>query len=206
MSASAWALAAPAFLLAITLHEAAHAWVAARLGDPTARELGRVTLNPLAHLDLVGTLVFFVAGFGWAKPVPVDPRNLENPRRDGVWIAAAGPLANLVLALASAAALRAVAAAGGASSLGRFLAISLNVNLVLMVFNLLPLHPLDGSKVVGGLLPERHQALFDQWCRVGPPLLLGMIVLGNVTGTSLLGRILWPPVVFLRGLLTGGMV
>ncbi|MGD8394055.1 MAG: site-2 protease family protein [Candidatus Eiseniibacteriota bacterium] len=201
----------PVFLLAICLHEAAHAFVADRLGDPTARELGRLTLNPLRHLDVIGTIVFFVAGFGWAKPVPVDPRRLRDPLRDGVWIAAAGPGANVVLALASAILLRVVVASGGAGAgtvtagVASFLNLSVTVNLVLALFNLIPLPPLDGSKVLLGLLPRDAAARFARVTAAGPAILFGLIILGNVSGHSFFGAVLWPAVDFVRGVLMFGM-
>jgi len=149
-------------LLSLSVHEAAHAWTADRLGDPTARQLGRITLNPLAHIDWIGTVLFpliaMLSGFplfGWAKPVPVEWRNLKNPRRDFAVIAAAGPISNLLLALIAAAILVAI---GGPyvlrSQVAQFLAVqAVLLNCVLMVFNLLPIPPLDGGNVAAGLLP-----------------------------------------------------
>lgn len=201
----------PAFLLAICFHEAAHAWMAFLKGDTTARDHGRLTLNPFRHLDPMGTIVFLLAGFGWAKPVPVDPRNLRDPLRDGVWIAAAGPGANIALAVTSAILIRVTALVAGAlpvavaQGVATFLFWSITVNLVLAVFNMIPLHPLDGSKVVLGLLPERAAWTFARLNTAGPMLLMGLILLGAVTGRSFLGAVLWPPVEFLRSLLLFGM-
>jgi Zn-dependent protease len=153
-------------LFAITFHEVSHGFVADRFGDPTARRAGRLTLNPLNHLDIFGTLMVFIVGIGWAKPVPVDFRNLRNPKRDMIWVAAAGPITNFVVALLSALVLRAVVALGGHAApsplfnsvfepVVLMLAFSVYINLLLGIFNLIPLPPLDGGRVAVGILPER---------------------------------------------------
>jgi len=159
----------PVFLLALTIHEFAHGWIAHRLGDPTARLQGRLTLNPLAHLDPIGTLAIVLIGFGWAKPVPVDHRYLNRPRRDMMLIAAAGPLSNLVLGAVSAFCYRMIAwAAFGAEWTWLVLPVRATlrtgvwVNVVLAVFNLLPVPPLDGGRVVTGLLPLRHAISYSR--------------------------------------------
>lgn len=150
-------------LFALTFHEWAHGVVATRLGDPTPGMLGRVTLNPIRHLDPIGTIAFFITGmFGWAKPVPVNPRNLRHPSRDMMFVALAGPAANLVLALVGAVAYKFMLNAdyvhGATSSffvvpLFSMVKISIVVNVALAVFNLLPIPPLDGSRVVSHFLP-----------------------------------------------------
>ncbi len=159
----------PVFLLALTIHEVAHGWVADRLGDRTARLQGRLTLNPLAHLDPIGTLAIVLIGFGWAKPVPVDYRYLQNPRRDMMMIAAAGPASNLILAVAITGCLRlfpwqsAVAAAEWlVIPVLLMLRAGVWVNVVLAVFNLVPIPPLDGSRVVSGLLPLRQALVYNR--------------------------------------------
>lgn len=159
----------PVFLLALTIHEYAHGWVADRLGDRTARLQGRLTLNPLAHVDPIGTLAIFLIGLGWAKPVPVDYRYLQNPRRDMMLIAAAGPASNFVLAVALAGFLRVFpwqSAAAAADWLVvpvfHMLKMGVWVNLVLTVFNLLPIPPLDGGRVVSGLLPLRQALMYSR--------------------------------------------
>jgi Zn-dependent protease len=156
-------------LLAITMHEVAHGWVAERFGDPTARLLGRLTLNPIKHLDPIGTLLLFFIGFGWARPVPVNPGNLKDPRRDMLWVALGGPAANLSLALLSALALRGFGrltteATGGLLTmvlepLTLMTAFSLYINIILAVINLMPVPPLDGGRVLIGLLPEKSASM-----------------------------------------------
>jgi Zn-dependent protease len=166
-------------LFSLTVHESAHAWTADRLGDPTARLLGRVSLNPLVHADLIGTVLFPLIAMvarvpliGWAKPVPVNVRRLRYPRRDYVLVAAAGPASNLVLALAAAIGLRFLTVSPVtlgepnisvpvASLLGR----ALQLNVLLAVFNMMPIPPLDGGNVIGGLLPRQLGLRFDALVR-----------------------------------------
>ena len=158
-----------AFVFALTIHEFAHAWVSDRLGDPTARLMGRLTLNPRVHLDPLGTLMILFASFGWAKPVPFDPFNLKNPRRDTMLISLAGPVANLIGASVSAILLRLVLLIPTASSMmfegviaffATLLMMFVILNVNLAIFNLIPIHPLDGFKIVEGILPERES---KQW-------------------------------------------
>jgi Zn-dependent protease len=150
-----------ALLAAISIHEFAHAWAADRLGDPNPRLDGRLTLNPLAHLDLVGTLLLLVAHFGWGKPVRFDPYNLKNPRRDAALISLAGATANMILAIVCALLLRGMMVLSVPTSLSPVVVIIAGLlqtiivmNVSLGIFNLIPIHPLDGFKVVEGLLPE----------------------------------------------------
>jgi len=152
-------ISAPVFLLAIVLHELAHGWVAYRLGDDTAKRAGRLTLSPIAHLDPVGSVVFVLSslagmGLGWAKPVPVMVERLRNPRRDEMLVTLAGPLANLLQAVAWAVLLRlALRMTGGLGpALAVFCYLGLSINLLLLIFNLLPIPPLDGSHVALRLL------------------------------------------------------
>lgn len=177
----------PGLILAITLHEAAHGYAAARLGDQTARRLGRLSLNPLRHVDPVGTLllpgVLFVSGapflFGWAKPVPVDPRALRHPRRDMAWVAVAGPATNILLGLASALLIHLAVLLPDAAA--RWAAVTLQksvlINCVLAVFNLIPLPPLDGGRILVGLLPLRPALWLARLERVGLLLLIAVLIL-----------------------------
>ncbi len=170
-----------AFVIALTLHEFAHAWIADRLGDPTARLLGRLTVHPKAHLDPLGTLMILFASFGWAKPVPFDPYNLKSPRRDTMLISLAGPAMNVLIAGIAALLLRLFLLVPLAASLW-FLVPVFNllvttfsmlviVNVNLAIFNLIPIHPLDGFKIVEGMLPERAAR---QWASLQS---LGIIML-----------------------------
>jgi Zn-dependent protease len=154
-----------AFLVAITIHEFSHAWMADRLGDPTSRLMGRLSLNPMAHLDLVGTLMILFAPFGWAKPVQVDPFNFRNPKRDMAITSLAGPASNFILAIVCSGILRllygfTLGNSLPATILEAFLQLVVIMNINLGVFNLVPIHPLDGFGVVGGLLSPPYD---QQW-------------------------------------------
>jgi len=197
----------PVILAALTFHEYAHGWVADKLGDPTARLSGRLTFNPLAHLDPIGTLALIFSPVGWAKPVPVNFNNLRHPRRDMVWVAAAGPGANLVLAAVSAWSLRLFEGGGAivesswlaglATPLYLMLQVSVLINVALAIFNLLPLPPLDGGRIVSGLLPPRQAASYGRLERYGFVILLVLIFSGAVD------RLIWPPIALVAGLLLG---
>jgi Zn-dependent protease len=175
-------LMAPALLLAVTVHEVAHGWVADRLGDPTARMLGRLTLNPLPHIDPIGALAFVLAGFGWAKPVPVNARNLRHPRRDMAWVAAAGPLANFALAFVGLVVFQVVARTVESPFFALPLAGVLRYiyvfNLGLGVFNLIPLPPLDGGHFLPYFLPAGSWPLLRTLEQYGPILLIVLVISG----------------------------
>ena len=202
--------AIPVILMALTIHEWAHAYSAFRLGDPTARSLGRMTLNPLAHLDLFGTVAIVLIGFGWAKPVPVDPRNLREPRRDMMWIAAAGPISNLIQAAIFGMLYRLidVTGAGAASSefIIRMITYGIFINCALAVFNLIPVPPLDGSKIIYGLLPGISHEQIWKLERYGPMVLMGVIAIGFLTGYSILWTIMGPPIRILVAIFSGGIL
>ena len=146
-------------LIVVTVHEFSHAFSADRLGDPTPSLMGRLTLNPFAHLDPIGTMLFVLVGFGWGKPVPFDPFNLRHPKKDSALISFAGPLSNILMAIISSVILRLLINLPNLtlSFLTADLIVSfIRLNILLAVFNLIPVHPLDGFKVVGGLLPEKY--------------------------------------------------
>ena len=173
---------APVILFSLTVHEFFHAWSAHKFGDTTARDLGRLTLNPLAHLDFFGTIAFFFSGFhfGWAKPVPVDLRYVRNPRTANLWISAAGPLSNLGLGLIFGLVVRYLVAESIAVSpvVASLLERSVLVNVSLAFFNLIPLFPLDGSHVLRSLLPVEYEEYFHRFDRVAPILLIILMVSG----------------------------
>jgi Zn-dependent protease len=175
-----------AFLLALipafTVHEFAHAWTAYQLGDPTAKNLGRLTLNPLKHLDVLGTLMVLLVGFGWAKPVPVNPANLRRGRGGLALVAIAGPLSNLAMATVVALLWRATGLAGG-NLVALVLSVFVWLNVILLFFNLIPVSPLDGFKVAIGWLPEPLASRYAGTAQIGPLVLFGLIILGYFAGT-----------------------
>lgn len=175
----------PLFIVAITIHELAHGLAALWCGDDTAKQQGRLSLNPIHHMDLFGTLMLVLAGFGWAKPVPVDVRNLKHPRWQIAFISAAGPLSNLLLAVISAIALKQATA----EFMVPPLEIALVVNVMLFVFNLLPVPPLDGAGILQAFLPRELASRMDQWVPYGVIVLVALLFLPQ--GQS-----------FLHGLLT----
>ncbi len=202
-------LLAPPILVALTFHEYAHGYVALRFGDPTAKMAGRLTLNPLSHLDPIGTIMLFVVHFGWAKPVPVDPRYFRNPKQDMLWVALAGPGANMVLAFISGILLSMLGRGslfGSHNMLLIMLQYSLFINLALAVFNMLPIPPLDGSKVLRGLLPYKYQHIADQMEMYGPWALMGLIMMGMMTGRSIFWSFIGPFVKFFSELFTFGLM
>lgn len=203
-------LVAPPILLALTFHEYAHAYVANKYGDDTAKQRGRLTLNPLAHLDPFGTIMIFIVHFGWAKPVPVNPQKLRNPKKDMLWISAAGPLSNMVLALMSGILLRLIFSIVGAPDKHSIIGLlvfmvfmSLQINLALAIFNVLPIAPLDGSKILFGLLPAKHEHAILFLQRYGPFILIGLIIFGRATGVPILGGLIWPFVGFFTKIFAG---
>jgi len=183
-------------LLSLSFHEAAHAWAADKLGDTTARRLGRLTMNPLAHMDLVGTVIFPLVAmttigffFGWAKPVPVDMRNLKAPRRDFALVALAGPVSNLILAFVAAALLSVVFGSRGipgVDSVEGALTTVVQLNVLLAVFNMVPVPPLDGGNVLAGFVPEPVARLIDT---VRP---WGFIIILALLYTGVLWRFIGP--------------
>src|SRR6266849_5782430 len=169
----------PALLIAVTVHELAHALVADRLGDPTARLLGRITLNPLPHIDPLGAIAFVIAGFGWAKPVPVNAANLRHPRRDMALVAAAGPVSNFVTAFVGLV-LFVLARQSGVvgAPVAQVLLWIFQFNLALGIFNLIPLPPLDGGHFLPYFLPRQAGAVLHSLEQFGPMILLVLVVSG----------------------------
>ncbi len=181
-------IAIPAILLALTFHEVAHGWVADKLGDDTARMLGRLNLNPIVHLDPMGTLAFVISmvggvGFGWAKPVPVNPRNFRHPRRGMMWVALAGPATNFILAIISAFLFHIMRRWGLSFTfvgepLSLVLQASFTINTALAAFNLIPILPFDGGRIVMGLLPRRMAWQYSRMEPFGFFIVLGLLLLG----------------------------
>lgn len=197
---------APPILLALTVHEFAHGYVAYRFGDPTARDQGRLTLNPLKHLDPIGTIAFFIIHIGWAKPVPVNPGYFKNPRKDMLWVALAGPAVNMVLAVISALAVKIVwfiAKTIPYSPMAEAILVPLNevlmasvwINLVLCIFNFLPIPPLDGSKILAGLLPPDLARSYASVERYGFAIILLLAF------TGILSKMILPVIGFARNIL-----
>jgi Zn-dependent protease len=190
-------------IASLSVHEAAHAYTADRLGDPTARQLGRTSLNPAVHVDPIGTIVFPLIAFvtnvpliGWAKPVPVDPRHLRHPKRDFAVIAAAGPASNLVMAAVAAVLLYLVKLAGGPGEiaalavvrpLASFLTIFVYLNVLLAVFNMIPVPPLDGGNVLLGVLPHAGARVVEQLRPYGILILYALMLTGVLS--TLLGPV-----------------
>lgn len=207
------AVAAIPLIFAITFHEAAHGFVASKLGDKTALMLGRVTLNPIKHIDLIGTIIFPVVMlllggfiFGWAKPVPVSWQNLNNPRRDMALVAVAGPLTNLLMAFIWAAIAKVCMILFSAptthqviKTVSTFIHLAslfgIKINCILFLLNLIPIPPLDGSRVVSSFLPPAAAMAYEKIEPFGIWILLGLLFLG------VLSSILWPPIQFLESLI-----
>jgi Zn-dependent protease len=198
----------PIILISLTIHEYSHGMMAHLLGDDTAKSQGRLTLNPLKHLDPMGVVFFLIMHFGWAKPVPVDPRNLKDPHRDMLFIAAAGPASNLTLALICGFLLGFIGWGPIEQmppmqqyALG-FLWWGIYCNVGLVVLNMLPVFPLDGSSVLKGLVPRRMAMKLDGLDKFGAMALLIAVLLDNFAGTRILGTILGLPIEFMVKFIT----
>jgi Zn-dependent protease len=188
-----------ALILAIDIHEFSHALAAEHLGDPTPRLQGRLTLNPLAHLDPIGTIMLILVHFGWGKPVQFDPYNLRHPRRDSAIISFAGAASNLLLAVVCSIILRFPIP----TIAGAFIAQLLVFNVILAIFNLVPIHPLDGFKIVEGILPEQQAAEWHELERYGILFLLALL-LPIFGGGALISRIISPVIDFILNILLPG--
>ena len=184
----------PALVFSLSFHEFAHAWMAYRLGDNTAARLGRLTLNPMSHLDPVGSLALLLMGFGWAKPVPVDSRYLENPKQDMVKVAAAGPISNIILAVVAVLTLRLLFSTDLlTNNIKTFLIIFMQINITLAVFNLLPVSPLDGSQILTPFLEKNFGPDVVWKMQVyGPRFLFFIIIFSMVTDIHIFSFIINP--------------
>jgi Zn-dependent protease len=197
-----------AFAYTIIIHEVAHAWMADRLGDPTARLMGRLTLNPIPHIDLYGSVLlplFLILLrspflFGWAKPVPIDPYNLKDPRKDSAAVALAGPAANILIATILAIAYKFTPS----QWVSGLILETITFNVALAVFNLLPIHPLDGGKIIVGLLPHKEAIQFDRFMSQYGLLLLVFTIFPIFGGISLVSYILYPIISLVLHLLVPG--
>ena len=184
----------PALVFSLSFHEFAHAWMAYRLGDSTAARMGRLTLNPISHLDPVGSIALLLMGFGWAKPVPVDTRYLQNPKEDMVKVAAAGPISNIILAIIAALALRFLFGTGLlTNSIKTFFIIFMQINITLAVFNLLPISPLDGSQILSPFLEKKFGSdIVLKMQLYGPRILFIIIIFSMVTDIHIFSFIITP--------------
>ncbi|MEW6352611.1 MAG: site-2 protease family protein [Thermodesulfobacteriota bacterium] len=209
------ALITPGFLVAITVHEYAHGYVALRLGDPTAKLEGRLTFNPISHLDPVGTIVLLLTRtIGWAKPVPVDPRYLMNPRKDMMWISLAGPAANVIAATALAIGLHLIGLILELRGFERYslmgsaigiLLFGVKINVLLAIFNLIPVHPLDGSKILTGLLPRHLAYEYEKLEPYGFLILILLLFVAPSVGFDIVRLAVLPPADLLFRLLLLGL-
>jgi Zn-dependent protease len=199
----------PILFFSLTVHEFSHAWMANRLGDPTAKYMGRLTLNPVVHFDLMGLIMMVASGFrfGWAKPVPINPANFRDWRRGMLLVSIAGPVSNLMIAAATAVVFHTVAFAqiGGADAtvLYQFLYSMIFINCALAFFNMIPLPPLDGSKVLISLLPPQMEGIADSLERYGPMILLAVIAMGFMTHISPIWIVIGPFVELAVAVFTG---
>ncbi len=195
----------PTLVFSLCFHEFSHGYIAYRLGDKTAAQNGRLTLNPMAHLDPVGSLMILFVGFGWAKPVPVNPINFSNPRVDMMKVAFAGPASNLLLAFIAGLINRYASYNNFFNSviLENTLFFFLYINIALAVFNMLPVAPLDGSQIFGNMISKNNPELAWKLQMYGPKILMAAILIGVLTPFSLLGTIMTPFIKFFMYLFSG---
>ena len=195
----------PILIFSLCFHEFSHGYIAYKLGDHTAARNGRLTLNPLAHLDPIGSLMILFVGFGWAKPVPVNPVNFSNPRIDMMKVAFAGPASNLILAFTGGLIMRLVNILGLLQSemFIQTLYYFIFINISLAVFNMIPVAPLDGSQIFGNMISKNNPELAWKLQKYGPKILMGIILIGMVTPFSVLGFLMMPFVKMFMYLFTG---
>jgi len=191
-------------LFALTIHEFSHGYAAYKLGDDTAKRAGRLTLNPLKHLDPIGTIMLFIAKIGWARPVPINPYNFKNFKRDTAIVSFAGPLANFISAIAFSIIFNLLYSPTASQNI--FIMIifyTIFINIALGLFNLIPIPPLDGSKIFGALLPDRLYFQYQKFERKGMFLFIAIILISNFAGLNIIGGVILPPIRFFVRLLTG---
>ena len=189
-------------IVAFTIHEFSHAWTATQFGDRTPEQYGRLTLNPLAHLDPMGSLLLLFAGFGWAKPVPVNPYALQrNSPAALMWVSLAGPLSNLLLAIAASIPIKMGIVSNDIAR--TFVYEFVYINLILMLFNLIPLAPLDGEKIAEYFAPPPVARFFETIRPYGPIILVAVAVIGPFIGLNIIGSIIGPPLQLMMSLLVG---
>jgi len=202
----------PILLIALTVHEFSHGYVAYMLGDDTAKKAGRLTLNPISHIDPFGLIMLFIARIGWAKPVPINPHNFRNYKKDTALTAAAGPAANFILAILLSIIFNLIKKMNPdimyhASSLTQFwlsmLLYAILINLALGLFNLIPIPPMDGSKILGGFLSDEAYYKYTARERQGAQLLMIILAISFVFRLNIIGSIIMPPLNFFLKLLTG---
>ncbi len=202
----------PILLIALTVHEFSHGYVAYMLGDDTAKRAGRLTLNPISHIDPFGLIMLFIARIGWAKPVPINPYNFRNYKKDTALTAAAGPAANFILAILLSIIFNLIKKMNPdimyhASSLTQFwlsmLLYAILINLALGLFNLIPIPPMDGSKILGGFLSDEAYYRYTARERQGAQLLMIILAISFVFRLNIIGTIIMPPLNFFLKLLTG---
>ncbi len=193
-------------LYALTIHEFSHGYVAYRLGDDTAKRAGRLTLNPIKHLDPIGTIMLFIAHIGWARPVPINPYNFKNIKKDTAYVALAGPVANFISAVIFSLILNIFNPTVYMLEKNVFLLIlfyTIFINIALGLFNLIPFPPLDGSKILGAFLSDEAYYKYQRFERKGVLILVIIIIGGNLLGIHIIGRIIIPPINLILRLLTG---
>ncbi len=196
-----WIVKIPVLLFAITIHEYGHGKAALSLGDPTAKEHGRLTLNPLSHLDPMGAICLFLFNFGWAKPVPVDTRYFQNPRRDIILMSMSGPVSNLAAALIAGLFIRYFMLPWEIYQ--RVLIYLILMNVGLGLFNLIPIPPLDGSHILENVLPLKASIVYRKFRRYGAFILIAVVLLDNFAHTGILNRVLVYPMIYVSHLFGG---